>query len=270
MALKSHWWSDLSTFDFSHADMENVVAVFPIGAIEQHGPHLPVAVDAAINAGIMKAAAAKMGPDFPALILPLSSVGKSDEHLAFPGTLTVPADVLAAYWFEIAKSVTRAGCKRILFVNSHGGQPQVMEIVCRRLRVELGILAVSSMWSRFTDMSDMFSAEERKHGIHAGEMETSVLLHLHPDLVDMSKADNFVPLSVELEKAGGMLTPEGAVGFGWQAQDLHPSGAAGNASLADAERGRIAVERAADRLLTLVQEVSVFPLATFQQRPITD
>ncbi|WP_174803623.1 creatininase family protein [Martelella limonii] len=267
MHLKSHWWSDLTARDFRNLDMSGVVAVFPVGAIEQHGPHLPVKVDAAIAEEICKSAVAQMAHEFPALVLPTSFVGKSDEHLAFPGTLTIPGALLGEYWFEIARSVHRAGCRRILFLNAHGGQPQVMEMVCRRLRVELGMLAVSSMWSRFTDMTDLFSAHERKHGIHAGEVETSVMLHLFPDLIEMGEARDFVPLSVEIEQREGILTPEGAVGFGWQAQDLHPSGASGNAASADAERGKVAFERAVAGLMRLIQEVANFDLAVFDTKP---
>ncbi|MBO0664277.1 creatininase family protein [Jiella sp. MQZ9-1] len=267
MTLKSHWWSDLTTADFAALDLSQVVAVFPVGATEQHGPHLPVRVDAEICDRLIRAAVERMDPDFPALVLPLSAVGKSDEHLAYPGTLTIPGPLLAEYWFEIARSVRRAGCRRILFVNSHGGQPQVMEMVCRRLRIELGMLAVSSTWSRFTPMNDLFSDHELNHGIHGGEVETSVMLHLRPDLVGMDQAGDFVPLSVALEQIGGMLTPEGAVGFGWQAQDLHPSGAAGNAAAADAERGAAVFDRAVGRLLTLIGEVSAFPLETFNTAP---
>ncbi|WP_108257719.1 creatininase family protein [Mangrovicoccus ximenensis] len=267
MTLKSHWWTDLTALDFKTLDMSDMVAVFPVGATEQHGPHLPVKVDYSIAQAVCESAVAKMDPDFPALVLPVSAVGKSDEHLAYPGTLTIPGPLLAEYWFEIAKSVHRAGCRRILFLNAHGGQPQVMEMVCRRLRIELGMFAVSSMWSRFTDMSDQFSDFERRHGIHAGEVETSVMLHLFPDLIDMQHARNFEPLSIALEQKGGMLTPEGAVGFGWQAQDLHPSGAAGDAASADAERGGIVFERAVDGLIKLIGEISAFDLGELEKSP---
>ncbi|NKK72833.1 creatininase family protein [Rhizobium leguminosarum bv. viciae] len=261
MKLKSHWWWDLTARDFATLDMSKIVAVLPVGAVEQHGPHLPVRVDAAINNGIMEHAAAKMEADFPALILPTMSVGKSNEHTAFPGTLTLSAETLGRLWYEVCESVFRAGVRKVLFVNSHGGQPQVMEIVCRQLRINLGMFAVSSQWSRFTDLSDMFGGEERKHGVHAGEVETSVLHYLHPELVDMQYAEDFVPLSKQLEMEYDMLMTEGgAVGFGWQAQDLHPSGACGNAAAADAERGRITVERAADRLIKLIKEVADYPL----------
>jgi creatinine amidohydrolase len=268
MKLKSHWWWDLSAQDFRNLDMSRIVAVLPVGAVEQHGPHLPVRVDAAINDGIMRHAVAKMADDFPALILPTMSVGKSNEHSAFPGTLTLSAETLGRLWYEVCESVHRAGVRKVIFVNSHGGQPQVMEIVCRELRINLGMFAVSSQWSRFTDLSDLFDADERMHGIHAGEVETSVMRYLHPDLVDMSLAEDFVPLSKVLERENDMLMLEGgAVGFGWQAQDINPKGACGNASLADAARGKTAVERAAERLVKLITEVADYPLSRIKSAP---
>jgi creatinine amidohydrolase len=257
----SHWWWDLSTREFSELDMGEIVAILPVGAVEQHGPHLPVRVDAAINAGILARAVALMPAELPILVLPALPIGKSNEHLAFPGTLTLPYDLLARLWFEVARSAWRAGVRKIILFNSHGGQPQVMEIVCRELRVELGMFAVGASWFRTIDSSDLYSPGELKHGIHGGEAETSVMLHLHPELVAMEHAADFVPRSVELERTNTLLTPEGGVGFGWQAQDLHPAGACGNAAAADAARGAEQVERAARALLGLIDEVRAYPLA---------
>lgn len=263
---KSRWWWDLTTRDFSTIDMSRVVAVLPIGAVEQHGPHLPVCVDAAINAGIVARAVALMPDDCPALILPAMPVGKSDEHLAFPGTLTLSYETLARVWYEIAESVYRAGCRKIILFNSHGGQPQVMEIVCRQLRVKLGMFAVSCSWFRTVDTSDLIEAQEDRHGIHGGQSETSVMLHLHGNLVEMDRAEDFVPRSVEIEKRFSLLTPEGAVGFGWQAQDLQASGACGNAALATPELGAELVERAARKLVELIAEVDAYPLDNITDR----
>lgn len=260
MRLKSHWWWDHTTKEFSEFDMEKFVAILPVAAVEQHGPHLPVRVDAAINAGTIARTVELMEDDLPVLVLPMMPVGKSVEHTAYPGTLTFTYETLARMWFELGESVGRAGCRKIIFVNSHGGQPQVMEIVCRELRVKLGMLAVSAWASAGADLSDLYSAHELKHGIHGGEAETSVMLHLHRDLIDMQHADDFVPVSVELEKAGGLLMPEGRIGYGWQTQDVQPSGACGNAAAADAERGREHIERSARNLLKLINEVLEFPL----------
>ncbi|UMY17458.1 creatininase family protein [Methylobacterium organophilum] len=270
MRTSSRWWWDLSTAEFAALDWSDMVAILPIAAVEQHGPHLPVRVDAAINAGIVARAVETMPDDLPALVLPMLPIGKSNEHLNYPGTLTLSHETLARVWYEVGESVFRAGCRRLILLNSHGGQPQVMEIVLRELRVRLGMLAVGCGWSGITPKDDLFSAHERTHGIHGGEIETSVMRHLHPDLVAMEKAEDFVPLSVPLERAGGLLTPEGAVGFGWMAQDLHPSGASGNAAAADAERGEALVERAAAALNRLVREVSAFPLANLTRETAFD
>jgi creatinine amidohydrolase len=264
--LPSRWWWDLTTADFAALDWTNLVAILPVAAVEQHGPHLPVRVDAAINAGIVARAVELMPAALPALVLPLQAIGKSNEHLSYPGTLSLSYDTLARVWTEIGESVHRAGCRRLLFLNSHGGQPQVMEIVLRELRVRLGMLAVGCSWGGITKKDDLFSAAERRHGIHGGEIETSLMLHLHKDLVKTDELADFVPLSVRLEAAGGLLTPEGAVGFGWSAQDLHPAGVSGNAAAADATRGAELVERAARALVRLVGEISAFPLTDLTER----
>ena len=270
MVFKSHWWWDLTTQDFVNFDAERVVAILPVGAVEQHGPHLPVRVDAAINAGIVARAVELMPADCPALVLPMMPVGKSDEHLAFPGTLTLSYETLARVWYEIGESVHRAGIRKILFLNSHGGQPQLLEIVCRDLRVKLCMFAASAMWPRLIDMDDFFEAGENRHGIHGGQSETSVMLHLHPDLVEMNCAENFVSLSVQIERESEMLGPEGAASFGWQTQDLNPKGACGDATKATADLGKLTAERAATRLLALIDEISRYPLSRIVARTAFD
>ncbi len=264
LSLKSHYWWDLSTRDFAGLDMSQVVAILPVGAVEQHGPHLPVQVDACLNAGIINRCVALMDVQTPVLVLPAMPIGKSNEHLAYPGTLTFSWETLTRMWIEIGESVLRAGVKRLIIFNSHGGQPQVMDIVCRELRVRHGMLAVSTSWFGLTPQDDLFSAAELRHGIHGGEVETSMMLAMRPDLVAMEHAGDFVSLSVELEAAGALLTPEGAVGFGWQTQDLAPAGACGDATKADAERGEILMDRAAHALLRLCHEAAAFPLSRFE------
>ena len=270
MVLKSHWWADLTTQDFAALDPERVVAIAPVGAVEQHGPHLPVGVDAAINVGIIARTIDLMPADCPALVLPMLPVGKSDEHLAFPGTLTLSHETLARVWFELGASVHRAGLRKILFFNSHGGQPQLLDIVCRDLRVKLGMFALTVMWPALIDMDALYDAQENRHGIHGGQSETSVMLHLHPELVDMDRAENFVPLSVEIERESELLSPEGAVRFGWQTQDLHQKGACGDATKASAELGGITVERTAARLVRLIDEISRYPLSRIAARTAFD
>jgi len=241
-------------------DWSHVVALLPVAAVEQHGPHLPVRVDAAINAGIVEAARGMLSDDLDLLILPAQPVGKSNEHTAFPGTLSISYETLGRLWFDLAESVHRAGCRRILIFNSHGGQPQLIDILCRELRVRLGMFAVNCSWFNIVDMSDLFDTTELRHGIHGGAVETSMMLHLHPGLVKPSEARDFPSLSEVVERENRILRVEGAVGFGWQTQDLNPDGACGDAGTADAGAGAVLVERAAQALVTLIGEVARYPL----------
>jgi creatinine amidohydrolase len=268
MALRSHWWWDHSVREFADTNMAEVVAVLPVAATEQHGPHLPVRVDAAINAGIVAKAVEMMPAQLPVLVLPMMPVGKSNEHHAFPGTLSLSHETLFRLWFDIGESVHRAGCRKLIIFNSHGGQPQVVDIVARELRVRHEMFVATATWWNITKQDDLFSAMELKHGIHGGEVETSVMLDLHGNLVSMQHARNFEPLSVAIEKSGGMLTPEGGVGFGWQTQDLEPSGACGDAASADAARGALVVERAAAALVQLCREVQAYPLDRVTRRTL--
>ncbi len=263
--LPSRRWTDLTTADFARLDLAGAVAILPVAAIEQHGPHLPVSVDATINAGIVERAIDLLPSDVPALVLPALSVGKSNEHLAFPGTLSISYETLGKVWLDVGESVHRAGCRRIVFFNSHGGQPQLIDIVCRELRVRLGMLAVACTWFQTVDMSDLFDSDEIMHGIHAGAVETSVMLHLHPELVKMDLAENFVSASASIQAQNTVLRSEGSVGFGWQMQDLHPAGAAGDATKATAALGKELVERAASVLARLVAETVCYPLNAIGQ-----
>ncbi|KAK3277585.1 hypothetical protein CYMTET_14416 [Cymbomonas tetramitiformis] len=253
------FWQDMTTTDFSELDPDTI-AILPLAAIEQHGPHLPVSVDNVLNQGVLTRALELLPKDVPVTVLPAQTVGKSNEHTSFPGTLTLSATTLISLWTEIGESVARAGVKKLVLFNSHGGQPQVMEIVARELRVRYGMFVVTLSWFNFGIPPGEFSTEEQRHGIHAGAVETSMMLHLRPDLVDMSKAEDFVPSSVALAEEFDLLTPEGAVGFGWMTEDLHPSGACGNAKLATAEAGGRIIEHASEKLAALLLEVDRFPM----------
>lgn len=266
--LPRRYWHEMTHEAFRGLDPATTVAVLPVAAIEQHGPHLPVYVDACINQGVVARAIELAPADLPFTVLPMMPVGKSNEHLAFPGTLTFSAATLTAMWTELGEAVHRAGLKKILFVNSHGGQPQVMEIVCRELRVRLGMVAVSYGWFGGGVPDGLYTDDERRWGIHAGDIETSMMLHLRPDLVQMDKAEDFRPALADMAAAYGMLNRIGPAAVAWQAQDLHPSGAAGNASLATAEKGRLTVDHAARKLVTVIEEVSRLPLDALRQGPL--
>jgi len=260
-------WQELPSSAFPLLP-EDAVAILPVGAIEQHGPHLPVYVDSCINEGLLKQALTRVPQDLVALALPMQAIGKSDEHLAFPGTLTLSAESLARILIEIGESVGRAGVKRLILLNSHGGQPQVMDIVARHLRISAGMFVVNAAWSKMGMPKGLFEEAECRHGIHGGEIETSLMLHLRPDLVDMANARDFRPLSVDMEAEYRHLTPEGRFGFGWQVQDLNDAGACGNAAAADADRGRLLAEHAIGTFLELLREVARFPLENLRDGPL--
>ena len=259
-------WQEMTTTDFAGLDAARVIAVLPVAAIEQHGPHLPVEVDARINAGILGRAVELLPDDLPVTVLPAMPVGKSNEHTAFPGTLSLSAETLIRLWTEIGESVARAGVRKMVIFNTHGGQPQIADIVARDLRVRHGMFVVTANGYALGKPPGLFPAAELKHGIHGGTVETSIMLHLRPDLVRTDEAKNFVPLSLTMEDDYEILTPEGGVGFGWQTQDLNADGACGDAASADAGRGAEVVEFQARRLVQLFREIDRFPLASLKSR----
>lgn len=252
--LPTRYWQDLPWTAFESLP-RNTVAVLPVAAIEQHGPHLPVSVDRTINEGVLARALEVLPDAVPVLVLPVQAIGLSVEHVRFPGTLTASAETLIALWTEIGESVARAGIRKLLVLNSHGGQPQVVDIVCRRLRIAHGMFTVSCLWSRLGKPEGLVSAAEARHGIHGGFVETSMMLHLAPERVDMTRAADFQSRWMARENDFSVLVPEGAVGFGWETQDLNPAGALGDAGAATAEAGAQFLDHAAARLAMLLQEV---------------
>ena len=263
---RRYWW-DMTRLEVEALDIERVIAVFPVGAVESHGPHLPLGVDAILNEALLKRVWELVPADLPVSALPNLHVGMSEEHVDYPGTIMLDAETLIHVWTESAASVARAGVRKLVLLNSHGGQAGVADIVIRRLRIKYGMLAFIVHWFRFPPPDGLFSDDERQHGIHGGEVETSLMLHVRPDLVDMSKAADFVPLGARMAAGYEHLRPTGgAVSFGWKTQDLNLAGAAGNAAGADAERGRLTFEAAAQRTAEVLQEIDRLPLSTLQER----
>lgn len=257
-----HWfWTQYTARDFAALDRGSVIAVLPVGASEQHGPHLPLSVDQAIVDGIIAAAIPLIPDDCPALFLPTQPVGKSNEHSAWPGTLTLSAATLMALWSDIGASVARAGVRKLVILNSHGGQIAPMDIVARDLRVSHGMITVAANWFAMGLPAGLFSADEERHGIHAGDVETSVMRALHPGLVQMEHARDFAPVNAELALRYTHLglTPAGRLG--WQMQDLNAAGAAGNAAAATVQKGQAVLDHAARQLVTLLGEVQNLPVS---------
>ena len=266
--LPTKLWAEMSWRDFAAADMSKVVAVLPVAAIEQHGPHLPVGVDMFINEGYFARAVKRIPDDMPVLILPTQAIGKSNEHIEYPGTLTFSLKTVTRAWTEIGDSVARTGCRKLIFMNSHGGNVPVIDAVARELRVRHRMLAVHAAWHRLGYPAELFSAQERTHGIHGGEAETSLMLAFRPKTVRMSEAQNFVSGAIGIEEEFRQLRVTQPIGFGWMASDLHPLGTAGDASMATAEKGEACAENGAEAFLDLLRDVLAFDLARLNDGPL--
>ena len=271
-ALTSRFWADLTTRDFaalqSAGQADQVVAVLPVAAIEQHGPHLPLSVDATLLQGVIDAALPQLPADLPVLFLPPQNVGLSPEHIRFPGTLTLSPATVIALWTEIGECVARAGIQKLLLFNGHGGQVSVMDIVARELRQRCGLLVYSASWFSLPlpdAVAGQFSAEEHRFGIHGGEIETSMMLHLAPRTVRMEHARDWRSTSQDRAGRYAILGNGKSAKMGWAMQDYHPAGAVGNAAAATADRGRAVVQAAAEALVQLLQELHALPPDTVRE-----
>lgn len=257
-------WQNLTTEDFGTLAPEDAVAILPMAAVEQHGPHLPLSTDAVICQGILDAAvAAPFEPDGPVIVMPLQAIGDSLEHTDFPGTLSLPSDTLGEIVYRLGACVHRAGIRKLLIFNSHGGQPQVIDIAALRLRKEVAMFVAKAHSFRFGVPDGLFAEDELAHGFHGGAVETSMMLHLAPDLVRMEKAGEFRSTGEAMARDNRHLGPEGAhASYAWMARDLNPTGAIGDATAADAGKGRQAVDHAATILREIIREVQAMPLST--------
>jgi Uncharacterized protein, putative amidase len=249
------WWGDFPTTAFHGLDPEATIAVLPVAAIEQHGPHLPVSTDTAIMQGMLETVIPLIPGDMDVRILPIQAVGKSNEHLHAPGTLTIPATVLIEHWTELGHSIARAGIRKVVIVNSHGGNEEIMGIVSREFRVRARMMSVKTSWMRFGLPEGLYSETETRYGIHGGDVETSLMLHFRPDLVDMGKAENFVSAVTRAEGEFELLKHTGQHAFAWIASDLHPSGTVGEAAKATADKGAATARLQAEGFVRLLHDV---------------
>ncbi|WP_411903880.1 creatininase family protein [Methylorubrum thiocyanatum] len=253
-------WLDLTTEEIRIRDMSRAIAVLPVAAVEQHGPHLPLGTDTLIAEGYLERVARLVPDGLDVLLLPVQAVGKSDEHDSFPGTLTLTAATALAAWTEIGASLHRAGCTRLVIVSSHGGNSALIDLVAGELRGRFGMVAVTTSWSRLGLPEGLFPAEEIRHGIHAGGIETALMLALRPDLVRREHVAAFVPRTVAMARDFTLLRAGRPAAFAWKTEDLHPSGALGDARLGTAEAGEATLDHGARTFVRLLEEVDRFTL----------
>ena len=253
--------------DFRADDAARWIAVLPVAAVEQHGPHLPVGVDGMIAEGYLARVRQRLPETLPITFLPLQWIGKSDEHIAFPGTLTLSPETAIRSWIEIGEGVFRAGVRKIVIVNSHGGNGAVMEIVARDLRVRLGMLAATASWSRFGYPEGLFSETERTHGIHGGAIETALVRAIRSDAVREDKVANFRSGAAVMTREFKWLRPDRPAAFGWMTQDLNEQGALGDARDGTSAKGEAALEYGARAFIELLEDIERFDLGRLTDGP---
>ena len=271
MHLPSRFWAELGTRHFAalaaSEAIGRAVAVLPVAATEQHGPHLPLSVDTTLVDAVVQASLEHLPADLPVLFLPTQAIGKSNEHIRFPGTLTLSAQTLIALWMELGASVARSGIRKLLLLNSHGGQVSVMDIVARDLRSAHDLIVYSTSWYSLPlgdAVTGLFPAAEHRFGVHGGDIETSMMLALQAHGVDMAQARDFDSASRRRAEKYPILGNGTTAKLGWQMQDYNPAGAAGNAGAASAEKGAAVLAAAGLQLARLLQEISSLPLDTLR------
>jgi creatinine amidohydrolase len=263
MTAPRRFWAELGTRDFSALDPATAVAVLPLGATEQHGPHLPLGVDSLLVDGIVRAALPVLAADLPVLFLPTQQIGLSPEHARFAGTLTLSAETLIRLWKEIGAGVARTGVRKLVLFNAHGGHTGAMDIVARELRNEHDLLVYSASWFNLP----LGEHAPGRFDVHAGESETAMMLAVAPQLVEMAAAKNFASTSQDRAQSYPLLGNGRSAKLGWAMQDYNAEGAAGNAAAATPQQGQALVQACARQLALLLAEVSRLPLSTLVDSP---
>ncbi|TVP55220.1 MAG: creatininase family protein [Gemmatimonadales bacterium] len=254
-------WHDLTSPELGRFAASDPVVVLPLAAIEQHGPHLPLSTDLEIGLGLIGEAFRGLDPELPVRVLPPLAVGTSPEHDGMPGTLSLSGDLLEDTLVQIGAGVARTGVRRLLVSNSHGGNQGVLERAALRLRNDHGMLVVKLYYARLPRPDPPpFPDTEWRHGLHGGAVETSMMLHLRPELVQMDRAAPERSLGEELEASGSRIGPQGTVPFAWRAGDLNSSGVTGDPTLATPEAGALLVAHYGAALADVIRDARRFPL----------
>lgn len=260
-------WNAITWPEVSAEDAARWIAVLPLAATEQHGPHLPLETDVLIGEAYLARLAQLLPPALPVTFLPVQRIGISTEHTDYPGTQTLPATAALEQWTKLGESVARAGVKKLVMVTSHGGNVAAMMLVAQELRARHGMLAVTTGWSRFGAPKGMFSEDELRHGIHGGAVETSIMLAQYPQAVKQEAIADFPSTAAAMEKQFRWLSTQRPAPFAWQAQDLNPLGAVGDARLASAEKGEMLLDHGARTFCELLQDVDKFDVKRLASGP---
>lgn len=247
----------------------DMIVVLPLGAHEQHGPHLPFETDTIIAEGIVARVSDALPAELNVNFLPAQPVGYSIEHMDTEGTQSLAFAEAVNQWIGIGENLHAGGIRKLVMLNAHGGNSPLMTIVATELRTRLDMLAVATSWTRFGLPEGLITPEEKALDIHGGFIETSVMLALRPDLVHMSKASDFSNAQSRYAEEFKFLRAYGPHAFGWKMHDLNPEGVAGNASAATAEAGEKLIANAVSGFIELLRDVDRFDLDRFKSKRLT-
>lgn len=266
--MPSRDWTAIRWADTPPAETARWIAVLPLAATEQHGPHLPLETDVLIADAYLARTRELLPESIPATLLPVERVGISTEHIDYPGTLTLPADTALKRWTAIGEEVARRGVTKLVIITSHGGNSAAMMLVAQDLRAHQRMFVVTTSWSRLSGADRLFPADEVRHGIHGGAIETSIMLARYPHQVRTDAIADFPASSIAMERQYRFLSTQRPAPFAWQAQDLNPSGAVGNATLADPAKGEQLLDQGARAFCELLGEVDDFDVNRLAKGPL--
>ncbi|MGB7288128.1 MAG: creatininase family protein [Salaquimonas sp.] len=251
--------------DIRAADTSQWIAVLSLGATEQHGPHLPLETDTLIAEGVVERIKQALSKNSGLTFLKAEPVGYSPEHLDYPGSLSLNYDEAIRRWVAIGDNLNGLGIRKLILLNAHGGNSPLMTIVATELRVRFNMLCVATSWTRFGKPDGLIDKKAASIDIHGGDIETSVMLALHPDQVDVKACDNFTSNQSRWLKQNKYLHAYGRHAFGWKMQDLNPLGVTGNAKNASAEKGEALLSHSVAGFLKLAEEVADFDVTLFDK-----
>jgi creatinine amidohydrolase len=254
----------------AESKIRSTIAILPLGAHEYHGPHLPLETDTLIAEAIALRLKAALPGHFDVLFLDADPIGYSIEHSDREGTRSLAFSQAIEGWLDIAENLSANGIRKLILLNAHGGNSPLLTIVATEARVRFGMLCVATSWTRFGVPDGVIAPEDKAIDVHGGDIETSVMLALHPELVDMDRAENFASRQSDFIRDFKHLRAYGPHAFGWMMRDLNDAGAAGNAAVATAEKGEKLIAHAVHGLVELVDDVARFEIEILEKHPATE
>lgn len=255
---QKYLWIDHTSSELKALASQPAVVILPLGATEQHGPHLPVGVDTFLVEAFIQEAMTHLQANDPVVVLPTLQVGVSTEHLNFPGTLSLSPELALSWCKSAGQALAQCGVKRLLMMNAHGGNVGLMDLAGREIRYQNGVHVFHTSWNQLVEpgfLAQLWPADELRFGIHGGAAETALMMAMKPDLVN-AKALARHPSQSQAKAERFPIVGDGrSVKQAWMAEDYSASGAMGDATLATPEAGHALWRHVGQRLAQVVQEL---------------